>query len=421
MDNLEILLTEELQQEFLEYLKEDPEFSGLESLNEEVLTEGKLLNKIRWKLALFSLRFLRESSINDFLRAYYSDKDGKETEKSKEWVSKKRKEKLKKIREIANERMSQEAKDKVANSQQAKQLEAKGVTNFIYAGIAGASAGLAYQQNQAAKAASKETHGESRSNTSTTEREYSAATTSTEFTNRETGTATLSGGYINGATKSASGEVNVFYDRQDQPYVMGTVKIASSTGPFANTETYSNQKIYLSDLENKPENISYYIPTKDGGGIQFPQNSDASISGIRRDTDKKIVKVPEKEIGRTETYSRTESTLNFPVISTILTSLASLFFGVMWGSIILAGVNAAKGVRSMHKANVVRRDEIMGELLKNRDVKNLKECLQFLDGDLKSQKSIIELYESGSPVFYDAVENIKEQASLNESLKFMIN
>lgn len=144
MDNLELILTEELQQEFLDYLKEDPEFECLESLNEEVLTEGKLLNKIRWKLALFSLRFLKESSISDFLRAYYSDKDGKETWKSKEWVAKSKKEKLKRMRELANE-MKQEEKDKVANSPAAKQLERSALVSGIVAGVAGVSAGVAYK------------------------------------------------------------------------------------------------------------------------------------------------------------------------------------------------------------------------------------------------------------------------------------
>ena len=45
------------------YLKDE----GIE-LTEDILHEGKILNKIRWKLAKFSLRFLKENSLNDFFK-----------------------------------------------------------------------------------------------------------------------------------------------------------------------------------------------------------------------------------------------------------------------------------------------------------------------------------------------------------------
>lgn len=121
----------------MQFLREElstEEFNSL--LNEDVLTEGKILNKIRWKLALFSLRFLKEESINKFLEAYYSDKEGKPTEKSKAVRGMAKKEKLSKMRELAN-RMSQEEKDKVANNPAAKKLEKSAAVSGIIAGVVG--------------------------------------------------------------------------------------------------------------------------------------------------------------------------------------------------------------------------------------------------------------------------------------------
>jgi hypothetical protein len=93
-----------------------------ESTEFETLMEGKVLNAIRWKLAKFSLRFLKESAIDEFLKLYYTDKDGKLAPKGKEWLAKSKKEKIKKMKDLADN-LKEEDKQKVINSEAAKQCE----------------------------------------------------------------------------------------------------------------------------------------------------------------------------------------------------------------------------------------------------------------------------------------------------------
>jgi hypothetical protein len=73
-----------------------------ESADIEILNEGKLINAIRWKIAKFSLRFLQESTIDGFLKAYYTDKTGKVDPKGLELIKQPKKEKVRKLRELAN-------------------------------------------------------------------------------------------------------------------------------------------------------------------------------------------------------------------------------------------------------------------------------------------------------------------------------
>ena len=111
-------------------------------LSEEILTEGKILNAIRWKLAKFSLRFLKESAIDEFLKAYYTDKDGKLAPKGKEWLGKSKKEKIKKMKDLADN-LKDEEKQKVVNSEAAKQCEKQALRSGIFAGISAGTAAIA--------------------------------------------------------------------------------------------------------------------------------------------------------------------------------------------------------------------------------------------------------------------------------------
>lgn len=75
--DLEFLLTEELQQEFLEYLKEDPEF---QNLNEDVLNEGKLLKKINNEACIMKdYSTLFEDAINEYTAVKMKDNPSRET------------------------------------------------------------------------------------------------------------------------------------------------------------------------------------------------------------------------------------------------------------------------------------------------------------------------------------------------------
>lgn len=51
------------------------------------------------------------------------------------------------------------------------------------------------------------------------------------------------------------------------------------------------------------------------------------------------------------------------VASTIISSLASLFLGVMWGSLITAGIQGIKAGYNAHRANTMRREEILQQLM----------------------------------------------------------
>jgi hypothetical protein len=131
---------EKLEEAFAEFLEEEINTVDKDyflSLNEsEILNEGKILNWVRWKLAKFSLFFLSDKSLNDMLEAYYSDKDGKPTEKSNGVSKMSRKEKIKKVRELS-EKLDTEEKNKIINSSSAKQLEKQALVNVGIAAAAG--------------------------------------------------------------------------------------------------------------------------------------------------------------------------------------------------------------------------------------------------------------------------------------------
>jgi hypothetical protein len=264
-DLIQDQLTEEyILNELSQFLKEELSEEELSFLNEGVLNEGKLLDKIRWKLALFSLRFLREESINKFLEAYHSDKEGKPTEKSKSIRSLNRKEKLSKMRELANS-MSQEEKDKIANNPQAKKLEKMALVSGLISGISGAGAIAA---------------GVTPNNLSNTQAELSA--------------------------------------RSDKLAVdSATFRMHGGTDPRFNMVKYN-----------------YFDGTN-----SYDLGADkllAQSNNLRNQAN---------------------------VLSAVLPLLTSVLFGAMWGAIIISGVSAVKGLRSAAKAQTLRRDEIIKELL----------------------------------------------------------
>lgn len=137
-----------LFEDFREFLDEE----GFD-LNEEVLTEGKNLNKLRWKLAKYALKFLKEETIDEIIKGYYGE------EKAKEKLSLKKKEKVKIVREIAD-KLPDEKKDQVANNEAARKLERSGILSaaggIAVAGIAGAGAVVTNNALQNANAAKKE-------------------------------------------------------------------------------------------------------------------------------------------------------------------------------------------------------------------------------------------------------------------------
>jgi hypothetical protein len=108
-------------------------------LNEsETLNEGMMEN-IRWKLLKFSLGFLKEDYLNKVLSEYYSDKDGKPTEKEREILRMKKGEKVKILKGLVD-RISQEEKDKILKSSKVKSLDKLAKSSGAAAIIGGTSA-----------------------------------------------------------------------------------------------------------------------------------------------------------------------------------------------------------------------------------------------------------------------------------------
>lgn len=297
---LELILEEQLYLEFLEFLREDPEF---QNLNEDMLNEGKILDKIRWKLALFSLRFLREESLNNFLRAYYADKNGNDTKLSREWLSRKKREKLKKVRELANS-MKPEEKNKVANSPAAVQLEKSAVKNGVLAVAAGGLSVANYAINIALSSNAANVAG-------------SAATLATSY--------------------------------------------ASSTARRA---------------ANREANI---------------MNKGMTTTEVRN-------------LGK------------FNTIISLLSTLSTFFISSMWGALIIAAGAVVRGAFKANKAVAVRRDEIMADLIRNRDAANLKECLELFKNDFDTQKKLVEMYQYGDPKIYEILDSDKDHEYIKEEL-----
>jgi golgin subfamily B member 1 len=131
------------------------------SLEEQAiqLNEANLFSWIKWKLALFSLRFLKEENINQILQAYYAEKDGKLGAKSKSVLTMSKKEKISILRNLA-EKIPDKAKEKILSTKSAdvlsKKAKAAGVgavgaatISGVGAAATGAQASSALQSSQA--------------------------------------------------------------------------------------------------------------------------------------------------------------------------------------------------------------------------------------------------------------------------------
>jgi DNA-binding ferritin-like protein len=302
--------------DLLSYITED--FSNTEkdfllNLNESKnLNEGKMLDSIRWKLAKFSLRFLSDKSLNEFLEAYYSDKEGKSTEKSKAVSRMSRKEKINKLRDLSNS-MSEEQKKKIYNSPEAKKLEKQALTSIAVAGALGVTAALApFAQN-------------------------SIGSTSADLKKLKDSQGLIAG--------EKSGE-----------YFGNTLDKESKTWVNKSYDTYlDNNNIPNSEIK---DNVPF------GSAETFTNVTNDSNYDYFKDLSPKV-----DELGNTGQSFAAKTLLSRA--SLMLSVLASTMFGVMWGSLIAAGVSGVQGLRKLSKATTLRRDEILDEIKKGK--KNIKE------------------------------------------------
>ena len=346
-----------LLQEFQEYLNEDPLI-----LDEETLNEGVLLNKIRWKLALFSLRFLSNTSIDAFFIAYYADKStGKPTDKGKEFCRKSRKEKLAKMRELANG-MKEEDKQKVINSQAAKQCEKSALVSGIAAGVAGANAGIMY--NTASKIGSIKQgtdSGQVTSVTNTSAYGYTGGNAYKRDNNHASKYFTANGD---------KGNVVQSYETRFVPEEHAANRDGWHYDSYASAKTvdYSQSKDYTPNIRSE---LPYYSEKGSGKNVAPGSQTNTSFNyGGNFGTS--TVTSMRGEIGSK--------------LAATFASISSLLYTTMWGSIIIAGISVVKGVLSLHKANTIRRDEIMDELKSKMDPNVAKQLAKQYKQEFKQEK-----------------------------------
>ena len=304
-----------LFEDFREFLDEE----GF-NLNEEVLDEGKFLNNIRWKLAKYALKFLKEETIDEIIKGYYGE------EKAKEKLSLKKKEKVKIVREIAD-RLPDEKKDQVANNEAARKLERSGILSAAGGiAVAGLAAGGAVLANNAqAKINNQNDELKSINNkdidiNATNEIE---AGTSLSHT---VGNANISTqGTLEKSTRSASGH--------------GSLQISNETLP-------SKLKDFVYDGDAKKHNFETFGAGSTKTVINTNLNSRATaiISGVSG------------------------------LLSTIATVLGGAVIGaIVTGAIGLVTSSIRAGMK-FHQANAMRANEIMQYLLsKKSEEKQLKE------------------------------------------------
>lgn len=288
-------------EQFCLYLQSE----GIE-LTEDVLQEGKITDSIRWKLAKFSLRFLKEKAINEFLLVYYSDKNNNPTEKGKEWVKKSKKEKVKKMRELAD-MLKDEDKQKVINVPGAKELEKTGIINGVTGAIslgAGVASGIARSNLNNIKA----------------------------------------DGY-----GSVEGTV-----RNDIHYNRGG-GYRDANGNWNSLDTTSKGK------EIKFGDGGTYGTSND---IMTTRNVDGtSINVWDKDGKKLMARAGGIDSSVTVTARISSSVMN------IIGAVTGQLWLIMVGSLIVGGVSSFTSLRSFNKANVLRRDEILQQLISKKDLK----------------------------------------------------
>lgn len=314
--------------------------------------------------------------------------------------------------------MDQASKDKVTNSQQAKQLETKGITNFIYAGVAGVSAGVAYKQNMASKIEAERTakaavdttdtiSGLTNSELKGTLDAQTAAKLSAEIKGSGTVQRTeLTGGFYGDGDKMSSSlttdnsfELNPLAGENKQ--VMSLDKLQN--GNIEKAIGLDDIKSHHPDFDESKYNLILTTKqTKDSSGnintvnhfeiepknIYKTSSTGTAAGSVAGSTSGSVNGTVNGTINATSTNKSGGALLS--LAATLLSSLASLFFGVMWGSLIVAGVQTVKGVRNMHKANVMRRDELMNSLLKNKS-ESIKESVCYLNYDSSLTESLSEL------------------------------
>lgn len=91
-----------------------------------------------WKTALYAVKFMKESALNDFFLAYYGTDDGKPTERSNQWIGRPKKEKVAKLRELLSN-LSEPVKWSIVNSNAGHEVDKK--ANDVQKGIGFASMG----------------------------------------------------------------------------------------------------------------------------------------------------------------------------------------------------------------------------------------------------------------------------------------
>lgn len=235
--------------------------------------------------------------------AYYADKNGKPTEKGKEWISKKKKEKVKKLRELA-ENLKPEEKEKVTNSEAAKQLEKSGLLNLATGAVslgAGVASGIAANNIKSIKADGYD----SIEGTVRNDIRY----------NTGGGYRDSDGNWISTTFEKKGAEIKFGANGDYGPY----------NGVFHTTNVASGGSAIIGDNPSGGKWVTYHT-----GDIDSKVTVGARISSV---------------------------------VMTALAAITGQLWLVMISSLLIGGVNTYRGIKNLNKSNVMRREEILQQLM----------------------------------------------------------
>jgi hypothetical protein len=217
-------------------------------------------------MAMFSLRFLSEDTLNEFFKKYYQGKN----DKLSEVIKLSKKEKIKKLRSLASN-LKTEEKEKIISSSAAKQAERSGLKSLLVGGAVGAvgvagAIGTSFGSDLTHDAAMASSHsGTSYAPTPKSNMLYSVASVLAITTMGILGAALLGVGI--GVAGAVSSGIRATTIRKDELLDMlknkkGLKEEVTSKGDVAKTDNEATKESEGSSEEPKEDNADVY-PAED--------------------------------------------------------------------------------------------------------------------------------------------------------------
>ena len=133
------------------------------------------------------------------------------------------------------------------------------------------------------------------------------------------------------------------------------------TGSYS-AELYDGTRTSFSDLNQ----------ISSGGYLEVPERVTTLPGGGKVTSEAMLKSLSAQSItdfGHANAFSHLSGSLSR--VADIMSVLCSILFGAMWGLLITSGISTVRTISKAHKANVIRREEILKQLLSDR--KTLKE------------------------------------------------